>query len=85
MLKNKLAGVAAAALVAVPLAAAPAQAQNCSKINEPYRYPCEAAADTLEFAVQEVNDATVFVGELRYEIGELAVEVVCTVFPENCL
>ena len=86
MTRTKLVAVAAAsaALFAGPLGAAPAQAQGaCDKINEPYDYPCEVAQGVRDFVNGEVNGLLVFVDDLRYEAGELAVQVVCTVFPEQ--
>ncbi len=87
MLRNKLVGVgvAALALAAGPLAVAPAHAQNCDKINEPYNYPCDAARAARAYAVGQLAETLLFVDQLRYEVGEVAVQVVCTVFPENCL
>jgi hypothetical protein len=86
MTRTKL--VAGAAVVAAffggPLGVAPAQAQGaCDKINEPYDYPCEVAQDVREFVGQEADGILQFVDDLRYEAGELAVTVVCTVFPEQ--
>ena len=85
MVRTKLVALtaAAAALMAGPLGAAPAHAQNCDKINEPYNYPCEVAREGVAFVNDQAAGIIVFVGELRYELGELAVQVVCTVFPEQ--
>ena len=88
MFRTKVTGVAvaAAALMAGPLAAVPAQAQvnlPCEVFARPYDYPCGAAERTANFAVGEAGNALTFVSAIRDEAGEVVFRVYCIAFPNQ--
>ena len=83
MKRIKLFAVAAAvtALVAGPVGAAPAHAQDCSIFEGDVAYVCDTARDTVDFAYGELNEAYGRVVQLYYDIGALGHDVYCMVFP----
>ncbi len=89
MLRTKLvaASVAALALAARPLIAAPAAAQPvdlpCDAFRPPFDHPCNTAEETLVFVEGQVNDTIDFVFAVRDEVGEVAFRVFCTAFPDH--
>ena len=90
MFKKRAGGiaVAAVALAGGLFGAAPAQAQpqivaRCDVFVEPYDYPCVTAVQTGNFVLGEVNDAGVFVGEVRDEAGRVVFTVYCIAFPNQ--
>lgn len=89
LMRSIVGAVAAAALVAGPIGAAPAQAQvldvpcEILGVDDPYDYPCETAEDALLFVEGEAVDAVEFVFAVRDEAGRLVFVVYCTVFPNQ--
>lgn len=79
-MKTKVVAVATAvaALVAGPVAAAPAHAQTCSVFTGPPEYACVTAVQTYNFVANEGNEAIAYTYDLA---GDAVFGVVCIVFP----